>query len=386
MVLVAALLVVFTIFAAMTIDRAYMGLARTELRVGADAAAKAGAEALARTDSADDARSAAIDVAAQNRLAGKPLRLSVDDILLGRMAQAQSARWQFSADEQPFNAVQINARSGPDAANPAVPLFFGNTTGLQHFTPSRSSVAGHKKVAICLALDRSGSMLFDMSGESFSYPPNNPGLSDFTAWGESWQNHLSPPHPTDSRWAVLADAVDLFLEEASKHSRPPQTGLVTWASNYQMPIPPRTQFEAATVDVPVPFGSLADWQSNRAAIRTAVRRLGNQPMMGATNLSAGLDAAVADLTGPRAESHTEKVVILMTDGEWNEGRSPIAAARDAAAAEIVVHTVTMLTAYQPDVEQVARITGGRHYTTNDAAQLQAAFEELARSLQVVLVD
>ena len=50
-ILIVAMLFVFIVTAALTVDIAYMQLIRTELRVSTDAAAKAAAEALARTES-----------------------------------------------------------------------------------------------------------------------------------------------------------------------------------------------------------------------------------------------------------------------------------------------------------------------------------------------
>jgi Ca-activated chloride channel homolog len=109
-------------------------------------------------------------------------------------------------------------------------------------------------------------------------------------------------------------------------------------------------------------------------------------MMGATDLSAGLDRAVSVLTGPNSTAFSNKVVILLTDGEWNFGRHPLEAARDARDAGVIVHCVLMLTTDQPVIRQVAQITGGRYYVTNNESELRQAFHELARSLPVVMTQ
>lgn len=54
-------------------------------------------------------------------------------------------------------------------------------------------------------------------------------------------------------------------------------------------------------------------------------------------------------------------------------------------AGIVVHTVSMMTGYHPDMAAIAEITGGKYYRTTNAQQLSDAFRELARSFPVVLV-
>jgi uncharacterized protein YegL len=132
--------------------------------------------------------------------------------------------------------------------------------------------------------------------------------------------------------------------------------------------------------------SNATFSSQRASVNNAINALGIQPMMGGTNLSAGLDRAVQQLTGPNARILTNKVVILFTDGQWNDGRHPRLAAQDAKAAGITVHTVSMLTQQQADLAEVAQITGGTAYTTQNEIELRNAFREIANSLQVVMIE
>ena len=228
LILIVSMLFVFAIAAAMTIDYAYIQLVRAELRVATDAAAKAGAEALARTDNSDTAVEEALRYAALNQVAGTGLELAPEDIVLGRVAAGNNGRWQFTAGGSPFNSVRVNGQAEPS-------LFFGRLLGRETFSPRHTAVAGQQQIDVCLCLDRSGSMLFDMSGAEFVYPPNNPYLISFTGWGETWRYHLSPPHPTASRWAVLARAVQDFLNEVQSATPPPVMSLVTWGSNYTMP-------------------------------------------------------------------------------------------------------------------------------------------------------
>lgn len=229
LVVIVSLMVVFAVMAAIMIDYAYMQQIRTEMRTMTDAAAKAGAEALARTENVEEARAAAIRYAQLNPVANQPFQLDDEDIQIGRLAFNGSSRWEFQEDRSPFNAVRVLARTGDGASQAAFPLFFGSLLGKEAFAPSYQATAGQQSVEVCLCLDRSGSMLFDMSGVDYSYPPNNPNLVNFRRWGTTWRYHLSPPHPVDSRWAVLARAIDLFMDEAGAYSPPPRTALVTWS-------------------------------------------------------------------------------------------------------------------------------------------------------------
>ncbi len=385
MALIAVLMGVFLLLAAITVDFAYMGLVQTELRIATDAAAKAGAEALSRTESIDAAKEAAVAYANANQVGKRPFQIRPDDVTVGKL-EYQNGSWEFVASLDRPNAVRVQANTGGASLHPSVPLLFGSVLGTPSFSPKNFATAGQQDVAVCLCLDRSGSMLFDMSGVDYVYPKPNPLLNNYTAEGEQTRYHTSPPHPTRSRWAILANTVDLFLEEAGGFNPPPRVGLVTWGSDYTNNRPNNTRFYRATTNVRLPQHLSSDWDGNKTTVQQAIRTLGSRPMMGATNLSAGLDQAVGVLSDPAAGLFSSKVVILITDGLWNDGRNPIQAAYDARDAGVVVHTITMLTAHQNDVARVAQITGGRYFRTSNEAELIEAFQELARSLPIVLVD
>lgn len=385
-VLIVTMMFVFIVTAAFTVDYAYMQLVRTELRSATDSAAKAGAEALSRTQNTDTARAEAIRYAAANTVGGRPFRLTNNDITIGRVSANNNGKWTFQAGGTPPNAVRVNARTGEGFSNEAVPLYFSGVLGKNGFTPQFQSTAGQQEVEVCLCLDRSGSMNFDMSGVDYSFPPGNPNLSNFTSWGPQWQNMLSRPHPTLSRWAALTRAVNVFFDQAGQNNPQPRVALVTWGSSYTMPINPNTYYPASSTDFALPSSSNVDWSNNRNSVRTLVNAKSNQPIMGGTNLSAGLDNAVAVLNGTNSNRFSSKVVVLLTDGQWNDGRDPTQAAYDARSAGIIVHCVSMLTQYQSDLEEIASITGGKYYGTSNETELREAFEEIARSLPVVLTD
>ena len=386
MILILGMLFVFAIAAAITVDFSYMQLVRTELRVATDSAAKAGAEALARTEDVDLARSEAVRYASMNSVAGQPLAIAESDVILGRLVESGGGRWQFSPGGFPPNAVRVDANTGGDALHPAIPLHFGRILGRSTFTPHSEATAGQQQVEVCLCLDRSGSMLFDMTGVDYEYVPNNPYLSNFTAWGDLWRNHLSAPHPTQSRWAVLRGAVQIFYDEAALYTPAPKTSLVTWASDYTMPISPGTVFKSATLNVGLPQSDSTTFAQQRSLITNAINSLNTKPMMGGTHLSAGVDLAVSHLTGGQSSSFSNKIVILLTDGQWNAGRTPQQVGTDARNAGVVIHAVTMLTNLQNDVRQMAEMTGGRYYSTTNETELRDAFRELARSLPIVIVE
>lgn len=388
LVLIAAMLLIFLIAAAMSIDFAYMQLVRTELRTATDAAAKAGAEALARTQDADAAKAAAVAYANLNKVGGRTFQITTNDVTLGKVTNQTNGSWTFAANATPYNSVRINSKIGNGGVTDAYPTFFGGALGHSTFTSSQQATAGQQEVEICLCLDRSGSMMFDMSGDDFSYASGNPNLysSSYYPRNSIYRDYCSPPHPSQSRWAGLLEAVDIFLDEAGTFQYPPRTSVVTWSDSMTLPYYPNTTYTTVSTDIDLPSAANFNWATNRSAVENALASRATLPLGGGTNLSSGIDRAVQVLTGTNGRSLSNKIILLLTDGEWNAGRDPLLAAQDAAAAGITIHTVSMLTTSQATLEQVAAVTGGQYYPTSDQAAMEQAFREIAKSLPIVLTD
>ncbi len=363
-VLVSVLIVVLIAMAAFTVDVAYMQMVRTELRASTDSAARAGAEALSRTQDKSIAVQTAIDIASRNNVGGRSHRLAASDVLLGSVSRSSSGAMVFSAGGTRLNAVRVNSSLTSGSAHGPVGLFFGGALGTKQFAPSFSATAAQSDNDICLVLDRSHSMCFDFSGVNFQYPNMSLPLPTL---------YLMAPDPNLSRWSALRDSVNGFLGVVSSLNPPPRVGLVTWASD----MPPT--FPVIAVE--------SNLSLDTSAIPQVIASRGSNTMLGSTNCAAGIDAGVAMLMADTQRPYANKMIILMTDGLWNQGRSPVAAAQDAAAQGIVIHVVTLLpSAKQPDMDQVAQITGGTHYHADDRAALIKAFETLARSIPAVLTE
>lgn len=352
-----------------TVDIASMQLARTELRAASDSAAKAGAEALLRTQNVDRAKDAAIELAAMNKVAGTPLQLRDQDVVVGESKQQLDGSWSFTEGGSMPNSVRVNAILSPSSGSGPVKLVFGKVFGSGTFETSKSSTASVLEQEICLTVDRSASMSWDLSGSDWSYPPG--GAYD------------KAPHATLSRWAALNRAVDAYTAIIAGRSPRPRVALVTWASDVPKsdPISILLGIVFSVIKLEVPLtGALTN-------IPVALSNRGSQPLIGSTNMAAGIDEGVRVLTAAGTKAFAKKVLILMTDGQWNQGRSPVAAARDARDAGVVIHVITFLPgAASADAQSIADTTGGRYFQADDEAELVAAFEELARTLPVVLTE
>jgi len=91
-ILVAALMIAFVAMVAISIDMAYLHMARTELRAATDAAAKAASVTLSQTQNIEAARTTGIQVAGLNSIAGKPLVLNNNNFIFGNSSRNQNGK------------------------------------------------------------------------------------------------------------------------------------------------------------------------------------------------------------------------------------------------------------------------------------------------------
>lgn len=371
------LLVVFLVIAAFSVDIAYIQLAQTELQSATDAAAKAAARELAYTGGqVGKARKAGIQIASLNNVAGRSVVLGNKDFEFGDASRASDGSVTFQRNMSHPSTVRVRSQI------PDMKLFFGGILGVDKFSPRATATAIHAEHEIVLAIDRSHSMAFDMSGGDWVYPAGIPvgdvdqdGTLDF-----SDDALLSPPSASGSRWGSLIQGVERFLMTLEVTSSPPKLGLVTWASylgdgdyEYQLT---GTYFQPSTVETKV--GEPYD------AVRAVVDMLGKKMMLGRTNTAAGIDEAIALFQFKNRL--TRRSIILLTDGQENSGRGSAEAAKDAASKGIVIHVITFLDGDQLAMTTAAEITGGRHIHASNEAELVAAFEELARLAPVSLIE
>jgi Ca-activated chloride channel family protein len=362
LVLVAITLVIFIVAVVFSIDVAYMQLVRAQLRAAADAAARAGAQTLASDQDEQAAIAKAIEIAELNLVAGQGLKLSQEDIELGKSVRQPDGSWDFVPGAQPYGAVRVTAHKSDSTKAGAVKLLLGGMLGTQTFEPQQVATASQMDQDIVLVLDRSGSMAWDLSGNDNRYPPGGA--------------ELRPPHSTLSRWAAAVAAVNEFIIAIDETAPNEQVAQASFSSDHS-----RGGFQAieATIDAPLTL--------TYSQITSALSTMSSKPIIGATDIGAGIDMGIAALKGPTARKFALKTIIVMTDGHWTSGGNPRDAARRAAAEQITVHAITFSTgADESLMRDVAEIGGGRHYHAPDAAALKEIYRELALTLPVILTQ
>jgi hypothetical protein len=357
--LVALMLPIFVLMAAMSINIAQMELNRTELRIAADAAVRAGGRTYAETGDISQARAVARDAASRNLVGGQPLQLANSDFEFGVATRPNSSsRYQFDSSGANFNALRLTARRTNGSPSGPIPLLLPNLLGRNHFEPTQIATSTQVELDVAVVVDRSGSMAYADNENSNTY--NNPAAAP-----AGWK--FGDPVPVPSRWDDTVAAVSGFLNVLDQTPQQERVSLVTYG-------------DLASIDIDLG----TDYRRVMAGMDVYTR---NFPE-GMTNIGGGIDFGRRSLvTSPNARPWASRVIVVLTDGIHNTGTDPISAARRARDAGATVFTVTFSDeANQSRMKQVARIASGKHYHAKSRDQLIAAFEEIAHSLPTLIVE
>lgn len=366
LILVAFLLPIFVIISAFAINVAWMQLARTELRTATDAAARAGAKVLSLEQNVDDARVAAIDAAARNNVVGQPLQLDPGDIVFGSSTQIGSTgRFLFTPGGNPTNSLRVLGRRTNGSPSGPVSLFLSGVAGVPYFEPEQSSHAAMLDRDISLVIDRSGSM----------------GLSVSSFASGNGQN--CGPMAPNTRFVALAQAIDAFTGELELTYPEERVALVSYSSTSSTWCQDEDgDWYKLSYYISQKHNDLTD---DYSIVHDEVDTMVQRGIRGGTAIGRGLRTGIQALDNARPLA--TKTIVLMTDGVHNTDVSPVTVAYEAAAADILVHTVTFSNgANQAMMQQVASITGGKHFHADTAGDLASVFREIARTLPVMITQ
>jgi Flp pilus assembly protein TadG len=373
-VLTAFLLVALMVMSAMLLSMSYIDLSRSELRAATDAAARSAVIQLVNTQSQSQSKAAARNVASRYTVGGRAFSIRNADITFGSATQQANGSFQFSAGSSPTNAARIEGLKTASASAGAVNLPLGTFVGRQTYATQLTATAMQLDHDLVLVLDRSGSMGWDLSANEFSYPAEK-------ADRPVLENYFSPPHATSSRWAILSDAVDEMLDILADREVSARVGLVTFANTYDF-----GRYHADTVT------RERDLTSNYNNIRTSITSVGQKPLIGATDIAAGLTEA-KDLLTTSAQARPKTAhpaIILFSDGIFTTGTDPVTYATQMYTDhKIVIHSVTFgadATA-RTRMNQIAAAAGkGLSLHADTADQLIASFRTIANSIPVMITE
>ena len=364
--LLVLLLPVIFVLVGFSVDLANMQRVRSELRAATDLASKAAADELSRTGDMAAAIAVGKQVAAQNSVGGKNLTLADSSFVFGTTAKEIDGSWSFTAGGAPTNAVRVTGDRSAGSADGPIGLFFGSFYSTQNFEPVFSSTASLVDVDICLVLDRSSSMKLTLA---------EPGGMDV----ENDPRACMVPQ-ADSKWASLADAVTIFLDELDITPSQEQVAMVTFGGDLGT-----TSLCGGAEDLSI-VSRDKDLTFNLINVRTAMTDRSNSIWNGNTNIEAGMREAETVLTSALARNTAQQIMIVLTDGLYNGGTAnPADVATDIRSInDITIHTITFSDAAdQASMQAAATNGGGAHYHAPDAATLQDVFEELAGAIAIL---
>ena len=361
-ILAAFMMIVFLATVAFSVDVAYMQFSKVQLRTATDAAARAAGEGLSREQDLDYARQAAKDIAAANIVAGEPLLLDDSDVVFGNSSEQGNGSWAFTPGGDPINAVRVFGRRTREAPSGSIATFFGRVFDVFDFEPVQAATVVRLDRDICLVVDRSSSMKLYLTD---SAPTMSTGDSRF----------CQPPNMLLSRWGALSVAVQRFIDALEDTPQIEHVGLVSYGSNYTACSYSNT---SSSTNCPL--------SEDHSAVTAAMADLSTKKFNGMTNIAAGITRGIDVLTATSARPYAAKTIVLMSDGAYTEGPQPSLVAPQAAAEDIIIHTITFGEANPQEMQAIADATGGNHYIAPDAQTLQDIFEEIALTLPVIFTD
>ena len=394
LILVTALFVVMMIFSYMAINIANIQRNQVASQVSTDLASRWGVDMLSRTTDTNAVEDEVRDLIHRNWtvtdesgnwLADNQANIDIN-IEFGTAVVAGNDI-SFQTGMSPINAVRVGAGTDIDIFG------FQNGSQIKELGIARDSTAIALERDICLVVDRSGSMNWDLNTGTWSYDNSwhsYNALSTSNYWyyeQYAYQWWWYWPHPTNSRWASMIPAVYGLADEFEETEQNEKFAIVSYSTDgavnwYDHNLNVQYyDYPAAGVEADMTF----DYET--AAYTLDNKYKWEHPVTGGTSISAGIDEAVNVLTGSTGRPNAYKTMIVMTDGQHNTGRSPQDAAADAADAGIEVFTVTFsIHADQVTMQETATNGNGRHFHAPDGDSLEEVFREIANIPPAAFID
>ncbi|MEM7454339.1 MAG: vWA domain-containing protein [Planctomycetota bacterium] len=311
------------------------------------------------------------------------------NVEIGMAQPDESGVFTFVPGAQPFNAVRVDS----SAFTSVVGFVEDGSTEDTSILVARDATSVALERDVCLVIDRSGSMTFDLetgdwmmdsSWHAYNAMSNS---SSSTIQSESHQWWWYWPHPQRSRWSTLIPAMYGLADELQDTEQKEKFSIVSYSTEYARKIYDHShQYLSFSMDA-AEIETTPGFNYHEQVELVDFKYTWDKPVMGGTNIAAGIDEAVAVLTGPGARPNAFKTMIVMTDGQANSGRDPIEAARDAAQMGIEVHTVTFSS--QADInwmKAVAEAGSGKHFHAPDGDALEEVFRRIANIPPAALID
>lgn len=309
-------------------------LARGEMRVVADAAARAATESILRTEDEEAAFQQALAVTHDHNVSQEFVTLERSHVIFGQGRSVPNGEWQFLPGQQPYNAAQVQVVKSRDSQSGSVQLLlslFGSTD----FETSVAATASQIDHDIMFVIEAGGSM----------HAPN--------------------------RWRGVLEALNQLVEVVPALGNTIRVGIVICH------------------DEPVLAQSLApanhEFLSRMIELHNDVKDV---KLVQGRNLAGGLEMASDVLEAEkRVDLTADQTIIFLGNGHNNRGMEPVVAGELAATRAQVIYCVTFGHNADKDgkMEAAAAVTGGKFFDVQDLSILQPLFKELLVNPSIVLI-
>jgi Flp pilus assembly protein TadG len=402
--LFAIIFPVIVVICGFAINLAYLQLASTEIKAGTDAAAHAAGRAMSIHQTTDDAQRYARIASRRNYVANKRMnvRRSEADVYFGTTDRLNNGFGMYTFSQVSKAAVDANTVQATSVAVEGkmdLPFLLPVAPSMLNFSLDRRSIATQVDRDIALVLDRSGSMdiykdedelddvmdwLYNngqISRRDRNNAKNYPHSMSWDVVDELWQRRnnsfftevyqyaydrrYAGGAPRHSRWDLLDDAVDAFLNVLETTDQEELVSLTTFASS---------------------ASKETDLEDTYFNIRNKVSNINPN---GSTAIGKGLQTGLPPIiSGSDARPFAAKTIIVLTDGYNNVNPTPQSVASSLVVSNnVTIHTVTFTKgADQSSMQTVADRGHGRHYHADNGSGLIAIFEEIANNLPTILTE
>jgi Ca-activated chloride channel family protein len=351
------LLPVLFLLSAIAVNLAYIQVVNAKVQIVTDVSVRAAGAAYVESGDEAAGLAAAQQLASLNPIESNVLHIASGDLEFGlSQRNAHDIAYTFTPGVN-GNSVRLTTNSFASGSGGASQPFFTISGANFDIRPVCKAAHSQSTLDVCVIVDRSGSMAFAADESSGSGTP--------AAAPADWS--FGDAAPPQSRWLDLVAAVNSFCNELNQTSKIERVALCGYSNN---------------------ASRLVDLTDTYQQISDALNVISSSYANGYTNVGDGIEKGVSAVTDlDYARPWATNALVLMSDGNHNTGTDPIAAANQAVLDRIPIYTVSFSSeANQALMQQIADMTGGRHYHAIDAAQLNEAFRAIARRLPSMLTE
>lgn len=372
MILIIFMLIAMLAIAFYAIDTANLQREHVENQVVSDLASRFGANMTTTTNDTKRIQ-VYVDAIVSENLKQRNLN-STSQTYETEYGTVDAVSLKFIPHGTPLNSVRVRTDSVLNSIG-----FLNSGKHLANVSRAATAVSFHQDV--CVVIDRSSSMCYNDFEES--YPTTTVGNAMINSpdpvarqRADEWWKNWAQPEVT--RWARLIDALDAMAGAMEQTPQDELLSIVTYSHDHaprfwnHQGVLQRFYVKAAELE------SLPSFEYRKSLDRLETRYRDEQLVYGYTNITAGIEQGTAVLTSEMARANAFKTMIVMTDGQYNQGGFPGPAAEAAAKQGIRIITVTFgAGAAQDTMKRVAELAHGVHFHAENGAELADVFRKVA---------